>query len=208
MDTTLDQTTLATISLLESRLLRIEHILYGPTAPPTEPPSQSAISSLAELEYRFNQLVKHVRVYAEILKIYKSHPSLFPSSNSLSSPSEPPTLLPPAAVLATVLSYASAFPSTASALTAATSDEPIPDASQSALLASLAPRMRAVEALQAAQAAEIAELRERSERAVKAWYARGVLGYGEEIAALEKRMGEVERGVRRELRRREQEEKV
>ena len=71
MDNTLDQTTLATIALLESRLLRIEHILYGPTVLPTEPPAQSAISSLAELEHRFNQIVKHLRVYAEILKICK-----------------------------------------------------------------------------------------------------------------------------------------
>lgn len=69
MENTLDQTTLSTISLLEARLLRIEHILYGPTAPPTEPPAESATTSLAELEHRFTQLVRHFRVYAEILKI-------------------------------------------------------------------------------------------------------------------------------------------
>ena len=69
MDNTLDQTTLATISLLEARLLRIEHILYGPTTPPTQAPTESAITSLAELDRRFNQLVRHYRVYAEILKI-------------------------------------------------------------------------------------------------------------------------------------------
>jgi hypothetical protein len=69
MDNTLDQTTLATISLLEARLLRIEHILYGPSAPPTEPPAESATTSLAELERRFSQLLRHFRVYSEILKI-------------------------------------------------------------------------------------------------------------------------------------------
>ena len=76
------------------------------------------------------------------------------------------------------------------------------------MLAALAPRMRAIEALQAAQAAEIAELRERSEQAVKGWYARGVLGYGEGIAGLEGRLKGVETGVRREVRRREEGEKV
>lgn len=69
MDNTLDQTTLGTIELLQARLLRIEHILYGGTPPPTQPPSESATASLAELEHRFNHLVRHVRVYAEILKI-------------------------------------------------------------------------------------------------------------------------------------------
>jgi hypothetical protein len=69
MDNTLDQTSLATISLLEARLRRIEHILYGPSTPPTEPPAESATSSIADLERRFNQLLRHFRVYAEILKI-------------------------------------------------------------------------------------------------------------------------------------------
>lgn len=69
MENELDQTTLATISLLESRLLRIEHMLYGPTTSPTQPPSESATTSLAELEHRFNKLVRHFGVYAEILKI-------------------------------------------------------------------------------------------------------------------------------------------
>ncbi|KAK4133583.1 hypothetical protein BT67DRAFT_434963 [Trichocladium antarcticum] len=168
MDNTLDQTTLATISLLEARLLRIERILYGPCTPPAHPPAESAITSLAQLERRFNRLIRHYRVYAEILKIYNPHPSLF-QRPSASASEEPPTLLPPAAVRATVLAYATSFPSTASALTAATADTPIPDASQSVALVALAPRMRAIEAVQRAQAAEIAELRARSERAVRGW---------------------------------------
>lgn len=69
MDNTLDQTTLATISLLEARLLRIEHILYGPASPPPKPPAEPVTASLAKLERRFAQLVRQYRVYAEILKI-------------------------------------------------------------------------------------------------------------------------------------------
>lgn len=65
----LDKTSLATISLLESRLRRIEHILYGPSDPPTQAPSSSATASLAQLEHRFNLLIRRFRVYAELLKI-------------------------------------------------------------------------------------------------------------------------------------------
>jgi len=69
MDHTLDETTLSTIALLEGRMRRIEHILYGPATPPSQPPLESAVASLVELEHRFNQLLRHFRVYAEILKI-------------------------------------------------------------------------------------------------------------------------------------------
>lgn len=80
----LDKTTLATLSLLEARLLRVEHLLYGATPAPREPPTvsgadaggrpaqarpQSAAASLAELERRFATLLGRVRVYAELLKI-------------------------------------------------------------------------------------------------------------------------------------------
>ncbi|KAK1764114.1 hypothetical protein QBC33DRAFT_548108 [Phialemonium atrogriseum] len=69
MDQTLDKTSLDTISLLEERLLRIEHLLYGPSAPSAAPSADSAIHSLEGLERRFSQLLSRVRVYAELLKI-------------------------------------------------------------------------------------------------------------------------------------------
>jgi hypothetical protein len=66
----LDQTSLATISLLEARLIRIEHLLYGSSrAPTTNPPVESVVSSLDGIERRFNYLLSHVRVYAELLQI-------------------------------------------------------------------------------------------------------------------------------------------
>ncbi|KAL2148277.1 hypothetical protein VTH82DRAFT_2425 [Thermothelomyces myriococcoides] len=215
MDSTPEQTTLETISLLEGRLRRIEHILYGPRTPPTEPPQQSAIASLVDLEHRFNQLIRHFRVYADILKIYKSHPSLFQPTTTKTTISRtpadrplPPTQLSPEEVRATVLAYASAFPTTASALTAATTDTPIPDGKQSAALAALGPRLRALEALQRAQEAEMAELRVRSERAVRAWYEGGVLPCGERLADAEGRLEKVERRVRRAERARAEQEKA
>ncbi|KAK3290254.1 uncharacterized protein B0H64DRAFT_332490 [Chaetomium fimeti] len=221
MDNTLDETTLTTISLLEGRMRRIEHILYGSTTPPTEPPQESATASLAELERRFNQLLHHFRVYAEILKIYKSHPTLFqppsltttttttnPTGTTTTTTPLPPTQLPPEAVRATVLAYATAFPTIASSLTAATADTPIPDTKQSAALAALGPRMRGAAALQHAQAAEVSALRARSEAAVRAWYEGGVLKYGEALAGVEGRLEGVERGVRRVVAGREEGEKV
>ncbi|KAK3364581.1 hypothetical protein B0T25DRAFT_69546 [Lasiosphaeria hispida] len=194
MEDTLDKTTLATISLLEARVLRIEHILYGPYSPPGEPPRDSATSDLADLEHRFAVLTHHVKVYSDILKIYKTHPALFqpPAANS-----PPPTTLSPEALRATVLSYAAAFPNTASGLTAVTIDTPVPDPKLSAELASLVPRMKGVEATQLAQEADIAELRARSERVMRAWYEGRVLRYGRFVAEAEGRVERVEQGIRR-----------
>lgn len=79
MESPLDQTTLSTISLLESRLLRIEHLLYGSSS--TTHPTQhgSALQHMAYLEKRFSTLTSKIRVYGELLKICLS----IPSSNRL-----------------------------------------------------------------------------------------------------------------------------
>ena len=69
MEDTLDKTTLSTIALLEARLLRIEHLLYGPTSAPSRPADDSVATSLADLERRFSYLLSRIRVYGELLKI-------------------------------------------------------------------------------------------------------------------------------------------
>ncbi|KAF9875169.1 nuclear distribution protein [Colletotrichum karsti] len=199
MDSSLDNTTLSTISLLESRLLRIEHLLYGPTAAPTSQHTDSAVDGLDDIERRFNHLLSHIRVYGELMKIYNSHPTLFQPP----PPSEPPIQLGPEAVQATVLASAASFPSTASSLTSV-NDCPIPEPSQSAALASLVPRMRGIEATQIAQEAEMAELRARSEEVLKSWYQQGVLGVSEFVADVEGRVERVERRVRRAEREKEE----
>ncbi|KAK0725896.1 hypothetical protein B0H67DRAFT_480785 [Lasiosphaeris hirsuta] len=204
MDDSLDKTTLATISLLEARVLRIEHILYGPWLPPKDPPRDSTATNLADLEHRFAILTHHVKVYSDILKICKHHPPI-----SLPSPKRqfpPPTSLSPEALRATVLSYAPAFSSTASALTAIAIDTPVPDPKLSADLAALVPRMKGVEATQLAQEADIAELRARSERIMRAWYEGRVLRYGQSVAEAEGRVERVERGIKRLEREREVDE--
>ncbi|RYO84301.1 hypothetical protein DL766_008144 [Monosporascus sp. MC13-8B] len=197
MESEIDNTTLSTLSLLEARLLRIEHLLYGHAV---QQPKTSAFKSMSNLEHRFARLLQGVRVYAELLKIYKSHPDLFQAPPAAEPPS---TLLPPEAVRAVVLSAASSFPATASALTAV-SDTPVPDPTLSAELAALLPRMRGVEAAQLAQAAEIAELRVRSEAVVRRWYERRVLDYSDFVADVEGRVERAERAVRRAERARDE----
>jgi len=69
MASDLDETTLQTITLLEARLMRIEHHLYGHTTPPQN--KATATRSLRELEYRFRKITHDIHVYNELLKICK-----------------------------------------------------------------------------------------------------------------------------------------
>ncbi|KAI1493351.1 hypothetical protein F5X96DRAFT_225888 [Biscogniauxia mediterranea] len=189
MDSTLDETSLSTISLLEARLSRIEYLLYGHSSPQ---PKVTAARSMQELEHRFSILLQRIRVYGELLRLYKSQPTLFRPP----APAEPPSELPTDALRAVVLAAASSYPATASALTAI-ADTPVPDPAQSAALAALLPRMRGVEATQLAQAAEIAALRARSEAVVRRWYERDVLAYSNFVAGVESRVEMAERTARR-----------
>ncbi|KAI1112130.1 hypothetical protein F5Y14DRAFT_442864 [Nemania sp. NC0429] len=189
MASSIDDTSLSTISLLEGRLLRVEHLLYGNSVPE---PTVSATRGLQDLEHRFAKLLQHIRVYGELLKLYKSNPTLFQSPPA----SQPPPELSTEALRAIVLSAASSYPATASALTAI-SDTPVPDPAHSAGLAALLPRMKGIEATQLAQAVEIAELRARSEAVVRQWYQHGIMGYSDFVADVEGRIEQVERAVRR-----------
>lgn len=71
MTSSLDDTTLSTLSLLESRLLQIEHLLHG-QSDISSGQENSATLKLADLERRFNALTSHIRVYGELLKICES----------------------------------------------------------------------------------------------------------------------------------------
>ncbi|KAK1244488.1 hypothetical protein MKX07_003287 [Trichoderma sp. CBMAI-0711] len=203
MDDPLDRTTLATISLLESRLLRIEHLLYGTTASPFSSQSQreTAVEKMDALERRFTRMTSQIRVYAELLKIYKSNPDLFHAP----PPSQPPSQLDSDAVQSIVLSSASSFPATLSALTAV-KDIPIPDSSASASLIALTKRMKAIEATQIAQTAEISALRSRSEALVRSWYENGAVVGSQVLAHSESRIQRIEREVRRRERLLEEEQ--
>lgn len=72
MDSSLDQTTVSTISLLEARLLRLEHILYGATATSqTTELDEPAAETLESLERRLLALLGKIKVYGEITRICK-----------------------------------------------------------------------------------------------------------------------------------------
>ncbi|OAA76897.1 hypothetical protein LEL_06581 [Akanthomyces lecanii RCEF 1005] len=201
MEHPLDQTTLSTISLLESRLLRIEHLLYGSSTPSTA--HESALRQMADLEKRFSILTSRIRVYGDLLKIYKARPDFFQTPAA----TEPPSQLPIDAVRAIVLSAAPSFPATVSALTAV-QDTPVPDPTESAALVALTERMRGVEATQRAQEAEVVELRARSEATLRSWYEAGLLPTSDATAEVEARVGRVERMVRRKERERELEKEI
>ncbi|KAF4469335.1 RO-10 required for nuclear distribution [Fusarium albosuccineum] len=194
MATTMDDTTLSTLDLLESRLLRIEHLLYGQPVSPALAQDRSAVDKIGQLERRFSALISAARFrpYGELIKIYQAHPDFFHAA----APSDPPSQLSADAIQSIVLASASAFPSTLSSLTAI-KDSPIPDPSENAALIALQDRMKAIEATQVAQAAEIADLRRRSETVIRSWYETGVLENSRVMADLESRVEVVERQVRR-----------
>lgn len=105
-----------------------------------------------------------------------------------------------------VLSYASAFPETASRLTSL-KDLPIPEAKASAALIELGPRLARLAERQHQQAKEISELRARSAKLLQRWCELGLLGNSECWAEWEARLERVERGVRRQEVVRERREK-
>ncbi|KAK0387737.1 hypothetical protein NLU13_3982 [Sarocladium strictum] len=191
MDDHLDHTTLSTLSLLESRLHRIEHLLHGQTVTPSITQAESAVRKLSDLERHFSLLTSRIRVYAELLKIYNKNPDLFHEP----SPKEPPSHLDFDAVQAIVIASASSFPATLSALTAI-KDSPVPDPAESAHLITLTDRMKAIEATQVSQTAEVAELRRRSEVVMRTWYENGVLANSQALANVESRVERAERIVR------------
>ena len=69
MGNSMDETTLSTLNLLESRLLRVEQLLHGQTAVSTPSQTDSAVQRMNEVEQRFATLLQHVRVYEELLRI-------------------------------------------------------------------------------------------------------------------------------------------
>ncbi|KAF4509846.1 hypothetical protein G6O67_001786 [Ophiocordyceps sinensis] len=204
MDNPLDQTTLSTISLLESRILRLEHLLYGPTASHPPPAQHESVAwRMGDLEKRFSMILSRVRVYGHLLKIYKSHPDLFHAPAS----SDPPSQLSTDTIRSMVLAAASTYPAVLSSLTAI-KDCPVPDMSESTALVSMTERMKAIQAAQAAQAADMAELRRRSEVIIRSWYERSLLAGSRSMAEIESRVEGVERHVRRRERAMEEDKEI
>lgn len=120
----------------------------------------------------------------------------FPDLFQPQPPHEIPEGLSTRTLASIVLSYATAFPETASRLTSL-NDLPVPDAESSAALIELQPRMDRLARTQAEQAAVISDLRVRTARVLQRWYEIGLVGSGECWAEWEGRLEDVEREVRR-----------
>lgn len=107
-------------------------------------------------------------------------------------------------LISSVLSHTPAYHGTSSRLTSL-NDLPVPDASSSAALVSLLPRIHAARQRQAGLESQIDELRAQSARVIERWYELGIVGMGECWCDWEGRLREVEQSVRREEGRRRRE---
>ncbi|KAI9802567.1 MAG: hypothetical protein M1833_001639 [Piccolia ochrophora] len=197
MPTTPEQTALSTISLLETRLRRLEHSITGADsgdALPTKAVSTESITTrLASLEDALRRLSTHSKQIQDILSLHSRHPTFF---DATSSPSEPPSALPDASVSSIVLASATLYPTTASRLTSIV-DTPIPPAEASTSLIALMPRVARLDILQERQDRELADLRRRSAEVLERWYTVTVMGGGDCWAEWDDRCSRVEGSVRR-----------
>ncbi|KAE8132939.1 hypothetical protein BDV38DRAFT_287288 [Aspergillus pseudotamarii] len=191
----------ATIELLESRLRRLIYLLTGdanwtgvPTAPAKPASLDDSVSRrLLSLERELERLSRNIPAVRDVLLLHDRFPDLF-------RPTPPQTLpenLTTQNLASIVLSYASAFPETASRLTSL-NDLPIPDTQTSASLIQLQPRLDQLAQVQEEQAKQISELRVRTARALQRWYEVALVGGGECWAEWEGRLEDVEREVKRE----------
>ncbi|KAB8274832.1 hypothetical protein BDV30DRAFT_208394 [Aspergillus minisclerotigenes] len=191
----------ATIELLESRLRRLTYLLTGdanwtgvPTAP-AKPASldESVSRRLLSLERELERLSRNIPAVRDVLLLHDRFPDLFRPT----PPQSLPENLTTQNLASIVLSYASAFPETASRLTSL-NDLPIPDTQTSASLIQLQPRLDQLAQVQEEQAKQISELRVRTARALQRWYEIALVGGGECWAEWEGRLEDVEREVKRE----------
>ncbi|PIG87747.1 nuclear distribution protein RO10 [Aspergillus arachidicola] len=191
----------ATIELLESRLRRLTYLLTGdanwtgvPTAP-AKPASldESVSRRLLSLERELERLSRNIPAVRDVLLLHDRFPDLFRPT----PPQSLPENLTTQNLASIVLSYASAFPETASRLTSL-NDLPIPDTQTSASLIQLQPRLDQLALVQEEQAKQISELRVRTARALQRWYEIALVGGGECWAEWEGRLEDVEREVKRE----------
>ena len=192
--TSSQQTTAATLALLDERLRRVNYALHGDSEVGDSDPSQtprSAIARLRALERTLAQLCVRSPATAEVLALQKAHPSLFhPHSSNL------PSTLRPSQLAALILAHSQLYTSVSANLTQL-QDTRVPDPAGTVKLLDLAPRIEKARVRQEKQAREVAELRARSARVVEQWLEVGMLGMSERWAEWEERLREVEIVVRR-----------
>lgn len=221
----------ATIELLDARLRRLSYLLTGDTHWTGEPSlpekpdnlEESISRRLLRLERDLEKLSRNIPAIRDVIQL-RTHfllsipikirtnrviddrfPDLFHSPPT-TNPETIPETLTNQNLASIVLSYASAFPETASRLTSL-NDLPIPDAQCSAALIELQPQLDRVARGQEEQARDISELRMRTAKVLQRWYEIGLVGGGECWAEWEGRLEDVEREMKREEVVRERREK-
>lgn len=222
----------ATIELLDARLRRLSYLLTGDTHWTGEPSlpekpdnlDESISRRLLRLEKDLEKLSRNIPAIRDVIQLrtFSFHtpfpqiaplttftddrfPDLFHSPTT-TNPETIPDTLTNQNLASIVLSYASAFPETASRLTSL-NDLPIPDAQSSAALIELQPQLDRVARGQEEKVRDISELRIRTARVLQRWYEVGLVGGGECWAEWEGRLEDVEREVKREEVVRERREK-
>ncbi|KAK5015405.1 nuclear distribution protein RO10 [Cryomyces antarcticus] len=204
MASTVSQTTLETLTLLTTRLQRVEFVLNGQASVGVqreqEPEHQATkpigtvTSRISHLESALQALAAKSSTVAEILELHFRYPDLFHALPATTVPST----LSTSELTSIILASAPLFPTTSSRLSSIINDAPIPGAASSATLVSLQPRLTDLELRQEEQAQEITELRKRSAKVLERWYELSVLGAGECWSEWEGRLAAVEQSVRRE----------
>jgi hypothetical protein len=212
-----DASSLATLSMLEERLHRLEYLLHGtsnafgvpdPASPPAED-DEVVSARLARLQGNLHRLASRHGVVQDVLDLCEKpsttspmefadqmkdghYPDLFIPTVA----DQPPTTLDVATIASIVLAHASSISETASRLTSL-QDLPVPPASASAEMIAIQPRLEKAKKVRETQLHELSELRARSARLVEHWLEVGVVGQGEVWAEWEERTRMAERGVRR-----------
>lgn len=198
MSTLTDATTRETLSLLEDRLRRVDHVIHGTSGSTHDPDhaaettQSSAISRIRNLERGLEQLSSKSTVVSDILQLHRSQPAIFHADSSTAAPST----LPTSSLAAMVLAHSSLYQVSSANLTLLR-DIPLPEPASSTKLVELEPRIQAAETKQLAHIQAVNELSIRSGKALESWYEDGVLNMSEHWADWEERLREIEILVRR-----------
>lgn len=198
----------ATLTLLETRLHRLEFLLSGSTdhhgiTEATVKPArrhEPVAARLKSLEDDLAKLTANSRLVQDMLRLQATFPNLFGTADATTKTRS----MDPGTEASVVLAHASSFPETASRLLSL-KDLAIPQAEASAKLVELQPELEKAKEIQARQLRQVVKLRERSARIVERWVSEGVVGSSEAWASVETRVQDVERGLRRVERRKREE---
>ncbi|KAF1816109.1 hypothetical protein P152DRAFT_478690 [Eremomyces bilateralis CBS 781.70] len=208
MEPSLEDIAIHTLTSLESRLRRLEFLLYGSIPSPDSTsddapsPPQSTISRrLKKLEEGTQKLHSSHPDIVKIIWLKSRFPDLFSPS-----PTSETTIPPLPSQLTTLLSHAPLIHTTRSSLHSLHSLLPLlSSTSPLTHLLAASPQLSATQTTLIDQAAQVAELRRESAEVVWRWQEAFVIAQGGCWAEWEERVGGVEGWVRRGEREREEE---